>query len=136
MIDKSISRLKKTKLCSKSVFKTVGGNSFFYCFQMLIGLNVVYSRPSINATQSSLVLSCLVLYHISSYEAFCKRSGYTKYSKGHMVDCRSSKFDSSIKKSITSWKFVFAKFHKISMFRYRKIGFGCLKCPRMISRTK
>ena len=46
------------------------------------------------------------------------------------------KIDLSIKKSITMSKIDFAKFHKISMFRYRQIGFGCLKCPRMIPGTK
>ena len=46
------------------------------------------------------------------------------------------KIDLSINKSITRSKMSFAKNHKISMFRYRKIGFGCLKYPRMIPGTK
>ena len=46
------------------------------------------------------------------------------------------KIDLSIKKTITRSKLIFAKFHKMSMFRYLKIDFGCLKCPRMIPGTK
>ena len=33
-------------------------------------------------------------------------------------------------------KIIFAKFYKISMFRYRTIDFGCLKWFRMIPGTK